>query len=63
MYIIYSKWSLFGSYLNREFIKLWIIEKWSSKKVCNTFEGVKISPLLEKPQNNGIWELWFKMKG
>ena len=35
----------------------------SSKKVCNTFEGVKLSPLLEKPQNNGIWEIWFKMKG
>lgn len=34
-----------------------------SKKACNTFEGVKISPVLEKPQNNGIWDFWFEMKG
>lgn len=35
----------------------------SSEKVYNTFEGVKMSALLEKPQNNGICEIWFKMKG
>lgn len=34
----------------------------SSKRVCNTFEGVKISPLLEKPQNIGFGKSGLRWK-